>query len=100
MHELFVSTLAREDLVAKDRVRNDQVIVANQTLSVDLIVVNMTEFDVIPYMDWLVENRTSIDCCKREVVFSPQAGPSFKFKGTRSGTTLQVVSMMKAKKLI
>ena len=35
------------DVVTKDRVRNDQALVADQTLSVVLIVVKMTDFDVV-----------------------------------------------------
>ena len=41
----------RVDLVTKDRIMNGQAIVANQTLSVDLIVVRMTDFDVILGID-------------------------------------------------
>ena len=100
LHVLLTSTRARVDLVGRDRIKNGQVIVANQTLSVDLIVVNMTDFDVILGMDWLVENRASIDYCKKEVVFSPLAGPSFKFKSTSFGTTPKLILMMKQRKLV
>ena len=96
----MVSTPARVDLVARDRVKTGQVIVADQTPSVDLIVVNMTDFNVILGMEWLAKNRATIDCRKKEVVFSPLDGPSFKIKGTSIGTTPKVVSMMKAKKLV
>ena len=41
----------RVDVVTKDRVKNDQAIVADQTLSVVLIVVKMTDFDVVLDMD-------------------------------------------------
>ena len=41
-----------------------------------------------------------LDCRKKEVVFSPLARASFKFKGTSSRTAPKVVSMMKAKKLV
>ena len=58
-------------LVTKDRVNNGQEIVVDQTLSIDLIVVKMTDFNVILGMDWLAENRASIDCRKKKVVFSP-----------------------------
>ena len=85
LHEFFVSTPAGVDLIARDRIKNGLVIVADQTLSVDLIVVNMTNFDVILGMNWLVENRDSTDCRKKEVVFSPLEGPNFKFKGTSFG---------------
>ena len=45
------SSPERVDVVTKDRVKNDQAIVADQTLSVVLIVVKMTDFDVILGMD-------------------------------------------------
>ena len=45
------SSPERVDVVTKDRVRNDQAIVADQTLSVVLIVVKMTDFDVVLGMD-------------------------------------------------
>jgi len=97
---MSVSTPAGVDLVSRDRVKDDQVIIGNQTLSVDLMVVNMTDFDVILGMDWLAENRASIDYRKKEVKFSPPIGPTFKFKGTNTRITPKVVSMMKAKRLV
>ena len=39
------------DVVTKDKVKNDQAIVADQTLSVVLIVVKMTDFNVVLGMD-------------------------------------------------
>ena len=65
LHVLYVSTRG-VDLVAKDRVKDGQVTVADRTLSIDLIVVSVKDFDVILGMDWLAENHTSIDCIKRK----------------------------------
>ena len=56
LHKMFVSTPLGVDLVSRHRVKDDQVIIGNQTLSVDLMVVNMTDFDAILGMDWLAEN--------------------------------------------
>ena len=100
LHVLSVSTPTGVDLVVKDRVEDGQVTVADWTLSVDLILVSMKEFDVILGMNWLVENHTSIDCRKKEVIFSPLSGPNFKFKGTCIGPTPKLVSMMKDKRLV
>ena len=97
---MSVSTPLRVDLVSRDRVKDDQVIIGNQTLSVDLMVVNMTDFDVILGMDWLAENRASIGCHKKEVKFSPPIAPTFKFRGTSTEITPKVVSMIKAKRLV
>ena len=47
LHVLSVSTPTRVDLVFNDRVKDGQVIVARWTFSVDLIVVSITNFDVI-----------------------------------------------------
>ena len=75
------------DLVAKDRVKDDQVTITDQTQSVALIVVNMIDFYVILGIDWLAENHASIDFRKKEVIISPLSGPNFKFKGTCIETT-------------
>ena len=60
----------------------------------------MTNFDVILGMDWLAENFASIDFHKKEVIFTPPNGLTFKFKETFTGTTPKIISMMKARRLI
>ncbi|KAA0067364.1 gag protease polyprotein [Cucumis melo var. makuwa] len=50
-------------------------------LDVTLLVLDMQDFDVILGMDWLSTNHASIDCFRKEVVFDPPSGTSFKFKG-------------------
>ena len=37
-------------------------------LTVDLKVIDMSEFDVILGMDWLTEHRVVIDCDRRRVI--------------------------------
>ena len=54
------------DVVTKDKVKNDQAIVADQTLSVVLIVVKMIDFDVVLGMDWLVATHAIIECRKKK----------------------------------
>ena len=100
MHALSVGTPAGVDLVTKNRVKDGQVVIAGQTIHVDLKVVDMTDFDVILEMDWLAENFASIDCHKKEVIFTPPNGLTFKFKGTSTGTTPKIISMIKARRLI
>ena len=60
----------------------------------------MMDFDVILGMDWLAENFASIDCHKKEVIFTPPNGLTFKFKGTFTGTTPKIILMMKARRLV
>ena len=47
MHVLSVATPAGVDLVTKNRVKDGQVVIAGQTINIDLKVVDMTDFDVI-----------------------------------------------------
>ena len=100
MHVLSVGTPAGVDLVTKNRVKDGQVVIAGKTIHVDLKVVDMTDFDVILGMDWLAKNFASIDCHKKEVIFTPPNGLTFKFKGTFTGTTPKIISMMKARRLV
>ena len=56
--------------------------------------------DVILGMDWLATNHASIDCSRKEVVFSPPTASSFKFKGVGTVVLPKVISAMKASKLL
>ena len=75
----------RVDLVTKDRVKNSHVIVANQTVSANLIVVNMTDFDVILSMEWLAKYCASIDYRKKEVYSHHWRDLTLSLKGQVSG---------------
>ncbi|KAA0063140.1 ty3-gypsy retrotransposon protein [Cucumis melo var. makuwa] len=46
---------------------------------------------VVTGMDWLSTNHASIDCFRKEVVFNPPSGTSFKFKGAGIGILASVV---------
>ncbi|KAA0040368.1 ty3-gypsy retrotransposon protein [Cucumis melo var. makuwa] len=74
--------------------------IANQMLDVTLLVLDKQDFDVILGMDWLSANHTSIDCFRKEVVFNPSSGTSFKFKGAGIKCIPKVISAMKATKLL
>ncbi|XP_038884835.1 uncharacterized protein LOC120075481 [Benincasa hispida] len=83
---------------AKEKIKACQIEVASRTLDVTLIVLDMRDFDVILGMDWLVINHASIDCSRKEMIFNPPTGASFKFK--EAGTVVQpkVISAMKAQR--
>ena len=85
---------------AFERVKDCQLCVSNHTMDVTLIVLDMTSFDVILEMEWLAKNHASIDCFNKEVMFRPPSQPSFKFKGTKVGMVLRIVSALKARKML
>ena len=72
LHVLFVSTSAGVDVVNENRIKDWQVIVARRTISVDLKVVRMIDFDVILGIDLLAENYASMIATRRRWYFRYQ----------------------------
>ena len=54
---------------AFERVKDCQLFVLNHTMDLTLIVLDITNFDVISEMKWLAKNHASIDCFNKKVVF-------------------------------
>ncbi|KAA0036120.1 ty3-gypsy retrotransposon protein [Cucumis melo var. makuwa] len=97
---LSVSTPSRAVMLSKDKIKACQVEAANHMLDVTLLVLDMKDFDVILGMDWLSANHASIDCFRKEVVFNPPSGTSFKFKRAGIVCVPKVISALKASKLL
>ncbi|TYK11728.1 ty3-gypsy retrotransposon protein [Cucumis melo var. makuwa] len=95
-----VSTLSGEVLLSKEKIKACWVEITNQMLDVTLLVLDMQDFDVILGMDLLSANHASIDCFRKEVVFNPPSGTSFKFKRAGIVCIPKVISAMKASKLL
>ena len=60
-------------------------------LSVDLQVMNMSEFDVILRMDWLTTHHVVIDCDRRRVIAYTQDGIHVMFQGDKHDALPQAV---------
>ncbi|KAL0556819.1 hypothetical protein IC582_005336 [Cucumis melo] len=99
-HVLLVSTLFGECMLSKEKVKACQIEIAGHVIEVTLLVLDMLDFDVILGMDWLAANHASIDCSRKEVAVNPPSMASFKFKGEGSRSLPQVISAMRASKLL
>ncbi|KAL4016750.1 hypothetical protein IC575_024407 [Cucumis melo] len=99
-HVLSVSTPSGECMLSKEKVKACQIEIAGHVIEVTLLVLDMLDFDVILGMDWLAANHASIDCCRKEVTFNPPSMASFKFKGGGSRSLPQVISAIRASKLL
>ncbi|KAL0543836.1 hypothetical protein IC582_018941 [Cucumis melo] len=99
-HVLSVSTPSGECLLSKEKVKACQIELVGHVIEVTLIVLDMLDFDVILGMDWLAANHASIDCSRKEVTFNPPSMASFKFKGGGSKSLPQVISAIRASKLL
>ncbi|KAL0534055.1 hypothetical protein IC582_028332 [Cucumis melo] len=87
-------------MLSKEKVKACQIEIAGHVIEVTLIVLDMLDFDVILGMDWLAANHASIDCSRKEVTFNPPSMASFKFKGGGSKSLPQVISAIRASKLL
>ncbi|KAL0551539.1 hypothetical protein IC582_010628 [Cucumis melo] len=99
-HVLSVSTPSGECMLSKEKVKACQIEITGHVIEVTLIVLDMLDFDVILGMDWLAANHASIDCSRKEVTFNPPSLASFKFKGGGSKSLPQVISAIRASKLL
>ncbi|KAA0032356.1 ty3-gypsy retrotransposon protein [Cucumis melo var. makuwa] len=99
-HVLLVFTPSGECMLSKEKVKACQIEIAGHVIEVTLLVLDMLDFDVILGMDWLVANHASIDCSRKEVTFNPPSMASFKFKGGGSRSLPQVISAIRASKLL
>ncbi|KAL0559002.1 hypothetical protein IC582_003591 [Cucumis melo] len=99
-HVLSVSTPSGECMLSKEKVKACQIELAGHVIEVTLIILDMLDFDVILGMDWLAANHASIDCSRKEVTFNPPSMASFKFKGGESKSLPQVISAIRASKLL
>ena len=57
--------------------------ISGHLLTVDLRIMDMSEFDVILGMDWLIANRVVIDCERRRVTAYKQDGTRVVFQGDK-----------------
>ena len=61
---------------------------------VDLVLLNLQDFDVILRMDWLASYHASIDCFRKNVIFSIPGQPKFNFEGKHTDKPLCMISAL------
>ncbi|XP_073133890.1 uncharacterized protein [Henckelia pumila] len=89
-----------EELSTRNIVRNLELLLQGKSMSADLIVLPMPEFDLILGMDWMTKNAVVIDFQQRSVMVRPEGEEPFWFEATRSSKMTQLISLMQAKKLV
>ena len=65
--------------------------ISGTLLTVDLRIMDMSEFDVILGMDWLTAYRVVIDCKRRRVTAYMQNGTRVVFQGDKHDVLPQTV---------
>ena len=77
-----ISFPSREKITAWFSFKVVPVKISGGALPIDLIVLEMVDYDVLLGMDWLSKYNATIFCKKKKVVFQPSKKETFEYKGT------------------
>ncbi|RVW93540.1 Retrovirus-related Pol polyprotein from transposon 17.6 [Vitis vinifera] len=98
--DLIVATLMGDSVVASRMLRNCIVMIGYREMPVDLVLLDLQDFDVILGMDWLASYHASVDCFEKRVTFSIPGQPKFSFEGKHVDRPLRMISALRASSLL
>ncbi|XP_073017845.1 uncharacterized protein [Primulina eburnea] len=78
---LRVATPASKTIETQKVYRNCEICINEQTFEVELIQLNMVEFDIILGMDWLAKNHAIVDCQKKKIRLQTHTKEEVLFHG-------------------
>ena len=81
---LSVATPLSDSLDSDIFFPNCPVLIRDRELPVDLVLLDVMDFDVILGMDWLSQHYAVVDCQSKEVIFRIPDEEEFKFVGDKS----------------
>ncbi|RVW67492.1 Transposon Ty3-I Gag-Pol polyprotein [Vitis vinifera] len=88
--DLIVATPVGDSVVASRMLRNCIVMIGYREMPVDLVLLDLQDFDVILGMDWLASYHASVDCFEKRVTFSIPGQPKFSFEGKHVDRPLHI----------
>ena len=98
--DLFVATPLRESIVVNKILRDCCVMIGYREMTVDLVLLDLQDFDVILGMDWLASYHAFVDCFGKRVTFSILGQPEFSFEGKHVDRPLRMISALRASSLL
>ena len=94
-------SLPAGDLLVSDRVvRYSRVLIGGQEFPVDLVALDMRDFDVVLGMDWLSRHKATLDCYKKEVKLHRPGKLEVKFIGIRRELSSSMISALAAQRML
>ncbi|KAJ0008167.1 hypothetical protein Pint_29127 [Pistacia integerrima] len=99
-YKLVVAILIGDLLLAGNVYKGNVVKVCEHELKVDLIPLEIHDFDVILGIDWLANHRATVDCFLKEVIFRKPGEAKFIFFGERRVLPFCVIYAMTTRRLL
>ena len=75
---LAVATPIGSTILCTSIVKNCPIMVEGHVMPANLVVLEMSGFDIILGMDWLSKYHACVDCFYKEIVFRPSGAAKFK----------------------
>ena len=98
--DLIIATPMGDSVVTSKMLKDYLVMIGYREMPVDLVLLDLQDFDVILGMDWLASYHASVDCFGKRVTFSIPGQPEFSVEGKHVDTPLHMISALRASSLL
>ena len=95
-----VSTLVGESAIVEKVYRSCLVTFVGSNTHVDLVILEMVDFDVILGMTWLSPNFAILDCNAKVVTLAKPGTDPLVWEGDYTSNPVCVISFLRAKKMV
>ena len=97
---LIVAIPMGVSVVTSKMLRDCLVMIGYKEMPVDLVLLDLQDFDIILGMDWFASYHASVDCFGKMVIFSIPGQPEFSFEGKDKDRPLHMISALRASSLL
>ena len=95
-----VSTPVGESVIVEKVYRSCLVTFVGSNTHVDLIILEMVDFDVILGMTWLSPNFAILDCNAKTVTLAKPGTDPLVWEGDYTSTPVRIISFLRAKRMV
>ncbi|XP_062080635.1 uncharacterized protein LOC133785411 [Humulus lupulus] len=101
LSEVLSTVLPSGEILYSDQwIKRVHIYIDGKELYVNLVMLEMHDYEVILGMEWLSKYNATIDCKKKTVTFKPSKEDQFVFIGTLPMNRIPIISTMKAMKFL
>ena len=93
--DLIVTTPVGDSIVTSKMLKGCLVMIGYREMPVDLVLLDLQDFDVILGMDWLASYHASVDCFRKRVTFSILGQLEFSVEGKYVDRPLHMISSLR-----
>ena len=95
-----VSTPVGESVIVEKVYRSCLVTFVGRNTYVDLVIIEMVDFDVIMGMTWLSPNFAILDCNAKTVTLAKPGTDPLVWEGYYASTPVHIISFLRAKRMV